>query len=96
MPIQKKPTRKRPHAEAFGEPRAAEARLVHLEYYKRTNHFCIRESRKPKRNILSVRNATWSKEELHAVALEAQQKLQEGMDENEVHDWLQSALSAES
>ena len=61
----------------------------HLEFYKRSNTFCIRQSESPRRNILAVKNATWSKERLQKVAKEAQQKISDGMAEDEVRSWVE-------
>ena len=74
------------------KPAAAGLRC-HLEYYKKDNRYCVRQSGPPKSNLLSIKAASRSKGELRTVAEQARQKLQEeGLSLDEVRVWLKKAL----
>ena len=78
--------KKRPAASTELDPPPAVR--CHLEFYKRSNHFALRQSEPPRKNILAVRNASWTKEQLRKVALEAQEKIQCGLPVDEVKAWV--------
>ena len=80
----KKPSLKRPAASLDPPP----AVRCHLEFYKVSNHFALRQTSPPRKNILAVRNASWTKEQLRKVALEAQEKIQCGLPVDEVKAWV--------
>ena len=82
--VLKKPSLKRPAASLDPPP----AVRCNLEFYKRSNHFALRQTEPPRKNILAVRNASWTKEQLRKVALEAQEKIQCGLPVDEVKAWV--------
>ena len=90
--VSKKPSSslKRPAASTELDPPPAVR--CHLEFYKRSNHFALRQSEPPRKNILAVRNASWTKEQLRKVAQEAQQKIQAGEPLGEVSAWVERSV----
>ena len=92
--VPKKPSSslKRPAASTELDPPPAVR--CHLEFYKRSNHFALRQSEPPRKNILAVRNASWTKEQLRKVAQEAQQKIQAGEPLDEVSAWVERSVGS--
>ena len=83
---------KRPAASTELDPPPAVR--CHLEFYKRSNHFALRQSEPPRKNILAIRNASWTKEQLRKVAQEAQQKIQAGEPLDEVSAWVERSVGS--